>query len=83
MRTIQRVGDQIKRIDDGGIPDTGQDQYFVDEAGSAAIVGGRLYINGQPARPGVHPIGVAGKVHIEVLPNGRARRVVQQEKGRA
>lgn len=90
MRWIAHDRGKVRR--GKGEPPAG-DIYMVDEKGSAALVGGRLYIDGRPAPPGMHRLDLGDVVlPVEVVeedgPHGkkhrRARRLKTKPKeGRA
>jgi len=71
MRWIQH-SDKIKRGE--GSPPEG-DLFFVDEAGSRALVNGALYVNGVKAAKGQHKIILKdADLTISVDAKGKAKR---------
>lgn len=64
MRWIQQGGGKANR--GKGTPPDG-DVHFVDEQGSKAIVGGRLYIDGQLAAAGSYEIALPDLPPDQVL----------------
>lgn len=59
------------------------DLFFVDERGSAALVGGRLYIDGRLAPPGLHRLDLGDVIlPVEVPTTGKriAKRLAPERK---
>jgi hypothetical protein len=72
LRWIQHDKNKINR-GDTEVPEG--NAFFVDEKGSAALVDGKLYIDGKPAYPGRHDIQLKdGILPIDVDVKGRALR---------
>lgn len=56
--------------------------HFVDERGSAAIVGGQLYIDGQPAAQGQHRLTLRdGDLIVDVDVHGKAAHRIERRPG--
>ncbi len=80
MRVIEHGPSQIKRSEDAPVGEGVL--HFVDERGSAAIVDGRLYIDGQPAPAGQHRMHMAdGDVVVTVSTKGKASHRVEKRQG--
>lgn len=81
MRLIEHDKGQIKRSADAP-QSSGGVLHFVDEQGSAAIVGGQLYIDGQPAAQGQHRLTLRdGDLIIDVDAHGKAAHRVERRGG--
>ena len=74
MRWIKHTPKKVTRGET--TPPTG-DVHFVDDKGSKALVGGKLYIDGKQAGAGRYEIQVGTrKIPVTVEPNGKATRGV-------
>jgi len=86
MRWIMHEHGKIRR--GNGEPPAEGDVYMVDEKGSAALVGGRLYIDGRLAPPGLHRLDLGDVIlPVEVTEaKGRQRKakrlVAERKEGR-
>lgn len=81
MRWIVHDRGKIRR--GKGEPPAEGDVYMVDEKGSAALVGGRLYIDGRLAPPGLHRLDLGDVIlPVEVPTTGKrvAKRLVAERK---
>lgn len=72
MRWIKQNGDKIERGEN--IPPDG-DAYFVDEQGSAAIVGGTLYVDGKKSQNSSHSMKFKdGNLDLAIDRQGKAKK---------